>query len=153
LPREFVLALADLAVSPEGGCCGVAANRRQPIFVDDVVDDPRWTADRALALHHGLRACWAVPVLDAAGAVLAIVATYHRSPRAPREDDRRLIERAVRLAGIAIERVRAGDALRVSEQRYRTLLTNIPDVVWLVDRAGTLLFISPNVEKIGGYTA
>jgi PAS domain S-box-containing protein len=153
LSREFVAALEDLAVRSEGGCCSVAAYRRQPVFVDDVADDPRWTADRALALHHGLRACWAVPVLDAAGAVLAIVATYHRAPRAPSEDDRRLIERAVRLAGIAIERVRAGDALRVSEQRYRTLVTNIPDVVWLVDRTGTPLFISPNVERIGGYTA
>lgn len=153
LPRGFVTARADLAIGSEGGCCGIAADRRQPVFVDDMADDPRWTADRALALRHGLRACWAVPVPDAAGAVLAIVATYHRAPRAPSEDDRRLIERAVRLAGIAIERVRASDALRVSEQRYRTLLTNIPDVVWLVDRAGTLLFISPNVERIGGYTA
>ena len=153
LPQEFMAALADLAVSPGGSCCGVAAYRRQPVFVDDVADDPRWTADRALALHHGLRACWAVPVLDAAGAVLAIVATYHRAPRAPSEDDRRLIERAVRLAGIAVERVRASDALRVSEQRYRTLVTNIPDVVWLVDRAGTPLFISPNVQRVWGYTA
>jgi PAS domain S-box-containing protein len=153
LPREFVDALEGMAVGPESGCCGVAAYRRQPVVVEDVADDPRWTADRALALRHGLRACWAMPVLEAGGGVLAVVVTYHESPRAPDDEDRRLIERAARLAGIAIERVRASDALRVSEQRYRTLVTNIPDVVWLVDRAGNTLFISPNVEKISGYTA
>ena len=153
LPRELVHALETGTVGAEGGCCGVAAHRRQPIVVADVADDPRWAADRALTLRHGLRACWAVPVVDADGAALAVVVTYHRSPRAPSDDDRRLIERAVRLAGIAIERVRAGDALRASEQRYRTLVTNIPDVVWLVDREGNALFISPNVEKVSGYTA
>src|SRR5262249_10285332 len=73
LPREFVAALEDLAGRPDGGWCSVAAYQRQPVFVDDVADDPRWTADRALALHPGLRACWTGPVPDAAGAVPAIV--------------------------------------------------------------------------------
>jgi PAS domain S-box-containing protein len=153
LPGEFLKALERVVVGPAGGCCGVAVHRRQAVVVEDLADDPRWTADRALALRHGVRACWAMPVLAADGSALAVVAAYHRSPRRPDDDDRRLIERAVRLAGIAIERVRASDALRASEQRYRTLVTNIPDVVWLVDRAGNPLFIGPNVEKVIGYTA
>ena len=153
LPRECAEAVDGLRIGPEGGTGGLAALRRQPVIVDDMADDPRAPSERALVLRHGLRACWAVPVLDAAGTGLAVLVTYRRRPGPPGEDDRRLIERAARLAGIAIERVRAEEALRMSEHRYRTLVTNIPDVTWLIDRDGNPLFVSPNVETVGGYTA
>jgi PAS domain S-box-containing protein len=153
LPQEWVEAVEGTIVGPETSAMGSAAFRREVVVVDDVADDPRWSRDRALALRHCLRSCWALPVLDAGGAVLAVFVTHDRRPRRPGELDRRLIERAARLAGIAIERVRAEDALRESEHRYRTLLTNIPDVVWLLDREGNTLFVSPNVESLGGYTA
>jgi PAS domain S-box-containing protein len=153
LPSEYVEAVDGLRIGPEAGASSLAALSRQSVIVDDMADDPRAASERALALRYGLRACWSTPVFDAAGTVLAVLVTYHPRPRRPAEEERRLIERAARLAGIAIERVRAEEALRLSEQRYRTLVTNIPDVTWLVDRDGNTLFISPNVETVGGYTA
>lgn len=39
-----------------------------------------------------------------------------------------------------------------SQERYRFLVENIPDVVWITDRNGNTKFISPQVEKIYGYT-
>jgi PAS domain S-box-containing protein len=39
-----------------------------------------------------------------------------------------------------------------SEERYKSLITNIPAVTWISDKKGETNFISPNVETIYGYT-
>ena len=50
------------------------------------------------------------------------------------------------------DRMLAEEALRKSEERYRSLINNIPDVVWTSDQHGRTSFISSNVEKVYGYT-
>jgi PAS domain S-box-containing protein len=43
-------------------------------------------------------------------------------------------------------------ALLESEERYESLVANIPDVTWITSRDGHTSFISPNVETVLGYT-
>lgn len=43
--------------------------------------------------------------------------------------------------------------LERSEQRYRSLVENIPDVVWSLDRDGRAEFVSAKIESVIGYTA
>lgn len=51
-----------------------------------------------------------------------------------------------------LERKRAEKALRQSENRYRSLLEQLPDIVYEVDNAGRITFVSSAVESILGYT-
>jgi PAS domain S-box-containing protein len=44
-------------------------------------------------------------------------------------------------------------ALRTSEGKYRSLVANIPDIIWTADANQKLLYVSDSVEKILGYTA
>jgi PAS domain S-box-containing protein len=39
-----------------------------------------------------------------------------------------------------------------NEERYRALLANIPDVVWTIDSQFRFVFISPNIERISGFS-
>jgi len=48
---------------------------------------------------------------------------------------------------------KTGDSQIGLEERYQTLIENIPDVTWISDEDGNTCFISPNVENIYGYTA
>jgi PAS domain S-box-containing protein len=44
------------------------------------------------------------------------------------------------------------EVIRQSEEKYRSLVTNLPDVVWTLDATGHFTFLSPNIERLSGYT-
>ena len=49
-------------------------------------------------------------------------------------------------------RRRDREALQQSEEKYRWLVANLPDVVWVADEAGQPVFVSSNCEGLSGYT-
>jgi PAS domain S-box-containing protein len=49
------------------------------------------------------------------------------------------------------QRKHAEEALEASEQRYRSLVHNIPEVVWTAAADGGFVFISPNIERLSGF--
>jgi diguanylate cyclase (GGDEF)-like protein/PAS domain S-box-containing protein len=62
--------------------------------------------------------------------------------------DSNLLARAIRYA---IERKRARERLRESEEKYRTILENIEDGYYEVDLAGNLTFFNDSMCRIWGY--
>jgi GAF domain-containing protein len=111
LPEEYVNAINGAPIGPKHGSCGTAMFRGKPVIVSDIMTDPLWEDYRDLAAASGLRACWSTPILSGQGKVLGSFAMYYREPRTPTGDESRLTEVATRIAGLAIERQVARDAL------------------------------------------
>jgi len=119
LPQTYIEAIDGTAIGPSVGSCGTAAFRKEAVVVTDIATDPLWAAFRDLALPHNLRACWSTPILASDGGVLGTLAMYYAEPRSPGDAHRLIIERATHIAGIAISRGRAEEALRHSEAQLR----------------------------------
>ena len=104
LPPDYCQAIDGVEIGPEVGSCGTAAHQRRQVIVSDISTDPLWKNFKDLALSHGLRACWSLPVMGAAGQTLGTFAVYYREVRKPSETDLNLVRRAASLVGVALNR-------------------------------------------------
>jgi signal transduction histidine kinase/GAF domain-containing protein len=116
VPEAYSDAVRARLLEPEWSAPAMAVHRKRQVVVADMATDTRFDPGGwpALALSHGLRACWSTPVL-ADGEVRGIINLYHSEPRSPSEYHTRLLEQMSHVARIAIERAETEDALRRSE--------------------------------------
>lgn len=109
LPPGFLQSIDRMPIGPAAGSCGTAAFHAKPVIVSDIAQDSLWANNRSLALDHGLKACWSMPILSPSKQVLGTIAIYAKSPLQPTPYDLSLMERATHLAGIAIIKAQAHD--------------------------------------------
>jgi GAF domain-containing protein len=80
--------------------------------VSDIATDPLWADYKEIALPHGLRACWSIPILTRGRKVLGTFAMYHREPREPTIRDLLLVDLITQTAALVIDRDRTQKALQ-----------------------------------------
>ncbi|VTR93898.1 multi-sensor hybrid histidine kinase : Multi-sensor hybrid histidine kinase OS=Chthoniobacter flavus Ellin428 GN=CfE428DRAFT_3487 PE=4 SV=1: PAS_4: PAS_8: GAF_2: PAS_4: PAS_4: HisKA: HATPase_c: Response_reg [Gemmata massiliana] len=155
LPADYNAGVNGFAIGPSVGSCGTAAFSRKPVFVNDIATDPLWADYKHLALGHGLRACWSVPIFaaprgPAPRTVLGTFAVYAREPSAPDPRFAELIERAEHLASIAIESDRAVRDLRESEDRFTRFMAHLPGLAWIKDADGRYVYANSTIGHLFG---
>jgi diguanylate cyclase (GGDEF)-like protein len=125
LPEAWCRAADGIPVGPRAGSCGTAAHLNRQVIASDIATDELWAEPRALALEHGLRACWSTPIPGSEQAVLGTFAVYFRTPRSPEPEEIAVIGRATDIARIAIERNRA--QRRIQQLAHYDELTALPN--------------------------
>jgi PAS domain S-box-containing protein len=154
LPSSYNDRFPGTPVDREGGPCTEAAIRKTQVIVSDVASDTRWDTYgwRTAALAHGLKACWSTTILASNDLVLGTFAIYWREPRAPTEQDQKIIAQITHLAAVAIERKRNEMALQQSESRFRLIVDAIPGLVCTLNAAGEVELLNRQVLEYFGKT-
>jgi PAS domain S-box-containing protein len=151
LPQSFVSSIIGRAVNAESGPCAMAAYLNQPVMASDIATETRWTDESwcSMALAHGIRSCWSMPIASAAGTVMGAFAIYHDEPKNPSPHMRALIDQFAHIASIALEREQAQRSLtqamhelQQSESQLRTMIDCIPGYVWRTTPDGTVDFLN-----------
>jgi diguanylate cyclase (GGDEF)-like protein/PAS domain S-box-containing protein len=151
LPPEFRAAMDGTPVGARNGSCAAAVYLGRQVIVADIGKDALWEQRRDVALQHGLRACWSSPIVAGNGAALGTLAIYRRQSGTPGRRENELMARMTQLAGIAIERRRAEDALRASEAKFRGLFENVMEGVYQTSREGRFLSVNPALVQMLGF--
>ena len=151
LPREFVAAMDNAPIGIRFGSCAAAVYLARQVTVADIETDALWEFRRDAALHAGVRAAWSTPILASDGRVVGTFAVHRRQPGIPGPRDHELMSRMAQIAGIAIERRGAEDALRNSEVKFRGLFESMMEGVYQTSRSGRILVANPAFVNLMGY--
>ena len=121
--------------------CGEALRTARKVTVADVRDCDFMAGTQELQgyLDAGIRAIQTLPLISRSGALLGMVSTHWRDPHEPSATEVRALYVLARLAADLIERSRAEENVRESEERFRHIADTAPVMIWVSgpDNLGT----------------
>ena len=147
--KAFRTLSGDITLPPGRGLPGRVLASKQPAWIHDVTQDANFP--RAMAAREaGLKAALAVPILSG-DEVIAVLEFFLSEPR---DEDVRLVNVISAIAaqiGLVIERKRAEEKLRWSEERLLLLLDSTAEGIFGVDLEGRCTFCNASSLRLLGY--
>jgi signal transduction histidine kinase/GAF domain-containing protein/ActR/RegA family two-component response regulator len=110
LPKAYCDAFDGFEIGPDVRACGAAAFKNETIIIEDIETDPNWAGFKNIAISHGLKSCWSVPIRSTAGKVLGTLCSYFNKPKKPTVREMEIVFYSAYLAGIAIQ-LKQGEAV------------------------------------------
>jgi len=121
----------------------------EPIWINYLEKDKNFPRLK-VAAQDGLRSAFAFPIL--LGSEVIGVGEFFSHEVRQRDD--KMLEMLAAIGsdiGQLIERKQNEEALRESEDRFRTLAETASDAIITIDESGHIVFVNPAVEKVFGY--
>ena len=123
------------------------------VAVSDVGQDPRTCHSPVLDAYQSrnIRAYLDVPLMRG-GKLISVLFLHVDKPRLWTRDEIRSAEDVAERTWSAVERARAEEALRRSEDEFRTLSENLPSLCWMADTQGSIYWFNRRCCEFSGRT-
>lgn len=149
--REGIVGRFRVGVGRESQA-GYALQSRAPVTTHDLPNETRFQPHPTL-LEHGVKSGVTV-IIPGRDRPYGVLSAHTTRARTFTHDDVLFFTAMANTLGSMIEYVRSQERLRETEARYRNLVEQVPAVVYIddVDDISTVLYISPQVEDLTGYS-
>ncbi len=148
LPKEAISKLENLRPGPENGSCANAVYSRMPVYVGNVLTDPRWKNLRSFASDYNLNACWSIPIRSEGNEIIGTFALSSFASRQPNRFQERILEVGAHIIGIILERSRREGLLRLSEN----ILRKIRESILVTDDEKRIVFLNEAFSDLTGFS-
>ena len=135
---------------PGVGLIGVVWQTGEPLWVADVERDPR-ASRKTIANEAGMHGAFVFPVISG-GKILGVLGFNSREIREPDENLLQAIHVIGSQIGQFVQRKRADEVLRESEERFRSLTELSSDWYWEQDENFRFTMVSDNLSRRIGPT-
>ncbi len=124
------------------GVAGWVAKQKQPLIVNDVSKDPRFTGKVDKASNFKTKSLLVVPLL-AKGKVIGVVEAINKEmSQGFSENDKEAFEIFASQSAIAIDNARLFSAITLEKEKLNTVFAEMSDGIMLLDDAGRLLLVN-----------
>ena len=123
----------------------------QPILVPDVESDSSVGELKEVILREGIRAMAFIPLVYG-DRLLGKFMSYYNQPHSFNEEEVQLAQTIASHIAFVIERKRAEEALRESEEKYRSLVDSALDSIFLHELDGRILEVNRTAAERLGYS-
>jgi len=147
IPVEFGDEMKFMYPEVGTGSAATAFCLDEPVYAGDTRKDPHWEHVRELADSFKVRASWAIPVKSDKGGLLGTLSIIHFKPAKPDSYQKRILETATRMAGIAVNR-RNVEA-HIHHMANHDPLTDLPNRNLLLDHLHMAIMMARRNEVIG----
>lgn len=128
------------------------ARRNEAILAQDVTREVILKPFHSRLEGLGIRSLVSWPVTGTQGDLLGVLHLWSQNPVEITDRDRNFFERVIGMFSTVLERKRAEEALRASEEHYRTLVDTAQEGISLVGPDEKFIFVNPKMAELMGCT-
>jgi len=145
---EFDSASRSMAITPGMGLPGRVWSSRQPVWLSDVPREDNFPR-KPIALKEGIHAAFGFPIM-VAGEILGVMEFFSRKVRRPDPEVLQELAAIGIQVGQFLERKRAEEELRASEERFRNLFEEAPVAYHEIDTEGIVRRVNRAERELFG---
>ncbi|HEV8508900.1 MAG TPA: PAS domain S-box protein [Gemmatimonadales bacterium] len=138
-----------LVTADPGALAGYALSAAGPLVVEDLAVETRFSVPPHLE-EHGIVSGLCV-VVQGRERPWGVLGAYSAQLRVFSGPDVLFVQALAHVLATALERARVEEALRKSEEHFRSLTENASDIVTILGDDGILRYVSPSVQRLLGY--